>query len=116
MNWKMKQPVSDRQFARSLAREEATVINGRTKKGVNDAIKQIRSQYSDARLEPLVADVSESSAGASAISATALLPLDSYRLATREKSSGVAARLPSIPHKLLHRPASAAPTGFSRGS
>src|SRR6266436_8271078 len=55
-------------IATSLAREEATVIiNGRTKKRVNDAIKQIRSQYSDARLEPLVADVSESSAVASTI-------------------------------------------------
>ena len=44
-------------IATSLAREEATVIiNGRTKKRVNDAIKQIRSRYSDAKLEPLVAD------------------------------------------------------------
>jgi NAD(P)-dependent dehydrogenase (short-subunit alcohol dehydrogenase family) len=55
-------------IATSLAREEATVIiNGRTKKRVYDAIKQIRSQYSDAKLEPLVADVSESSAVASTI-------------------------------------------------
>ena len=55
-------------IATSLAREEATVIiNGRTKKRVNDAIKQIRSRYSDAKLEPLVADVSESSAVASTI-------------------------------------------------
>ena len=55
-------------IATSLARKEATVIiNGRTKKRVNDAIKQIRSQYSDAKLEPLVADVSVSSAVASTI-------------------------------------------------
>src|SRR5258708_2559100 len=50
-------------IATSLAREGATVIvKGRTKKRVNDALKQIRSQYSDAKLERLVADVSESSA------------------------------------------------------
>src|SRR5258708_28138238 len=44
-----------------LAREGATVIiNGRTKKRVNDAIKQIRDELPEARLEPLVADVSDS--------------------------------------------------------
>ncbi len=44
-----------------LAREGATVIiNGRTKKRVNDAIKQIRDELPEARLEPLVADVSGS--------------------------------------------------------
>ena len=53
-------------IATSLAREEATVIiNGRTKERVDNAIKKIRSQYSDAKREPLVADVSESSAVAS---------------------------------------------------
>ena len=50
-------------IAASLAREGATVIiNGRTKKRVNDAINQILGQYSDAKLEPLVADVSASTA------------------------------------------------------
>jgi NAD(P)-dependent dehydrogenase (short-subunit alcohol dehydrogenase family) len=42
-------------IAANLAREGATVIiNGRTKKRVNDAIKLILSQYSNAKLEPLV--------------------------------------------------------------
>src|SRR4051812_37013328 len=55
-------------IATSLAHEGATVIvNGRTKKRVNDAIKQIRSQFSEAKLEPLAADVSQASAVASAI-------------------------------------------------
>jgi NAD(P)-dependent dehydrogenase (short-subunit alcohol dehydrogenase family) len=75
LNWKIKQPFVTGStagiglaIATSLAREEATVIiNGRTKKRVNDAIKQIRNRYSAAKLEPLVADVSESSAVASTI-------------------------------------------------
>jgi len=55
-------------IATSLAQEGATVIvNGRTRKRVNDAIKQIRSQFSEAKLEPLAADVSQASAVASAI-------------------------------------------------
>jgi NAD(P)-dependent dehydrogenase (short-subunit alcohol dehydrogenase family) len=46
-------------IAASLAREGATVIiNGRTKKRVNDAIKQILAQHSNAKLEGLDADVS----------------------------------------------------------
>jgi NAD(P)-dependent dehydrogenase (short-subunit alcohol dehydrogenase family) len=46
-------------IAASLAREGATVvINGRTKKRVNEAIKQILAQNSNAKLEPLDADVS----------------------------------------------------------
>jgi NAD(P)-dependent dehydrogenase (short-subunit alcohol dehydrogenase family) len=46
-------------IAASLAREGATVIiNGRTKKRVNEAIKQILGQNSNAKLEPLDADVS----------------------------------------------------------
>jgi NAD(P)-dependent dehydrogenase (short-subunit alcohol dehydrogenase family) len=45
-------------IATSLAREGATVIvNGRTKKRVDDAIKQIRDQYSEAKLESLPTDV-----------------------------------------------------------
>ena len=48
-------------IAASLAREGATVIiNGRTKKRVNGAIKQIMAQQSNAKLEPLDADVSAS--------------------------------------------------------
>ena len=48
-------------IAAGLAREGATVIiNGRTKKRVNDAINQIRDQLPEAILEPLVADVSDS--------------------------------------------------------
>ena len=48
-------------IAASLAREGATVIiNGRTKKRVNEAIKQILGQNSNAKLEPLDADVSAS--------------------------------------------------------
>ena len=48
-------------IAASLAREGATVIiNGRTKKRVNGAIKQILAQHSNAKLEPLDADVSAS--------------------------------------------------------
>src|SRR5260370_13405598 len=51
-----------------LAREGATVIiNGRTKKRVNDAINQILGQYSNAKLEPLAADVSASIAVAATI-------------------------------------------------
>jgi NAD(P)-dependent dehydrogenase (short-subunit alcohol dehydrogenase family) len=51
-------------IAAGLAREGATVIiNGRTKKRVNDAIKQIRVESPEAKLEPLVADVSNSAAG-----------------------------------------------------
>jgi NAD(P)-dependent dehydrogenase (short-subunit alcohol dehydrogenase family) len=50
-------------IATSLAREGATVIiNGRTKKRVNEAISQIHGQYSNAKLEPLPADVSASTA------------------------------------------------------
>ncbi len=42
-------------IAANLAREGATVIiNGRTKKRMNDAIKLILSQYSNAKLEPLI--------------------------------------------------------------
>jgi NAD(P)-dependent dehydrogenase (short-subunit alcohol dehydrogenase family) len=53
-------------IAASLAREGATVIiNGRTKKRVNEAIKQMLGQNSKAKLEPLAADVS-----ASAVEAT----------------------------------------------
>jgi NAD(P)-dependent dehydrogenase (short-subunit alcohol dehydrogenase family) len=53
-------------IAVSLAREGATVIiNGRTKKRVNDAIAQILGQNSNAKLEPLNADIS-GSAGAAA--------------------------------------------------
>ena len=48
-------------IAASLAREGATVIiNGRTKKRVNEAIKQILGQNSNAKLEPLDADVGAS--------------------------------------------------------
>ena len=48
-------------IAASLAREGATVIiNGRTKKRVNEAIKKILGQNSNAKLEPLDADVSAS--------------------------------------------------------
>jgi NAD(P)-dependent dehydrogenase (short-subunit alcohol dehydrogenase family) len=48
-------------IALGLAKEGATVvINGRTKKRVNDAINQIRAKIPEARLEPLVADVSDS--------------------------------------------------------
>jgi NAD(P)-dependent dehydrogenase (short-subunit alcohol dehydrogenase family) len=48
-------------IAARLAREGATVIiNGRTKKRVNEAIKQILGQNSNAKLEPLDADVSAS--------------------------------------------------------
>jgi len=55
-------------IAASLAREGATVIiNGRTKRRVNDAIKQILGQYSNAKLEPLDADVSASTAVAATI-------------------------------------------------
>jgi NAD(P)-dependent dehydrogenase (short-subunit alcohol dehydrogenase family) len=47
-------------IATGLAREGTTVIiNGRTKKRVNDAIKQIRDEHPDATLEPLIADVSD---------------------------------------------------------
>src|ERR1700739_3637589 len=47
--------------ATGLAREGATVIiNGRSKKRVNDAISQIQDQLPEARLEPLIADVSDS--------------------------------------------------------
>jgi hypothetical protein len=42
------------------------------------------------------------------------LAVRSYHPAIRETSSAVIARLPSIPHKLLHRPALAEPTEFSR--
>jgi NAD(P)-dependent dehydrogenase (short-subunit alcohol dehydrogenase family) len=48
-------------IALGLAQEGATVIiNGRTKKRVNDAINQIRDQLPEAKLEPLVADVGDS--------------------------------------------------------
>jgi NAD(P)-dependent dehydrogenase (short-subunit alcohol dehydrogenase family) len=48
-------------IALGLAKEGATVIiNGRTKKRVSDAINQIRDQLREAKLEPLVADVSDS--------------------------------------------------------
>jgi NAD(P)-dependent dehydrogenase (short-subunit alcohol dehydrogenase family) len=48
-------------IATGLAREGATVIiNGRTRKRVNDTINQIRDHFPEARLEPLVADVSDS--------------------------------------------------------
>ena len=48
-------------IAAGLAREGATaIINGRTKNRVNDAINQIRDQLPEAKLEPLVADVSDS--------------------------------------------------------
>src|ERR1700737_5103718 len=54
--------------AASLAREGATVvINGRTKKRVDDAIKQILGKYSNAKLEPLGADVSGAAAVAAAV-------------------------------------------------
>jgi NAD(P)-dependent dehydrogenase (short-subunit alcohol dehydrogenase family) len=55
-------------IAASLAREGATVvINGRTKKRVNEAIKQILAQNSNAKLEPLDADVSAGAAVEAAI-------------------------------------------------
>jgi NAD(P)-dependent dehydrogenase (short-subunit alcohol dehydrogenase family) len=55
-------------IAASLAREGATVIvNGRTKKRVNEAIKQILGQNSNAKLEPLDANVSTSAAVEAAI-------------------------------------------------
>jgi NAD(P)-dependent dehydrogenase (short-subunit alcohol dehydrogenase family) len=55
-------------IAASLAREGATVIiNGRTKKRVNEAIKQLLAQNSDAKLEPLDTDVSTSAAIEAAI-------------------------------------------------
>ncbi|HEY0793571.1 MAG TPA: SDR family oxidoreductase [Chthoniobacterales bacterium] len=55
-------------IAQSLAREGATVIlNGRTKKRVNDAINQILGQYPKAKLEPLNADVSTSAGVAATI-------------------------------------------------
>src|ERR1700692_3969168 len=55
-------------IAASLAREGATVIvNGRTKKRVNDAIKQILGQYSHAKVEPLDADVSTAQAVAEVV-------------------------------------------------
>ena len=55
-------------IAASLAREGATVvINGRTKKRVDDAIKQILGKYSNAKLEPLGADVSGAAAVAAAV-------------------------------------------------
>jgi len=55
-------------IAEGLAREGATVIvNGRTKKRVNDAIKRILGQYPEAKLAPLVADVSRSAAVAATI-------------------------------------------------
>lgn len=54
--------------AASLAREGATVIiNGRTKKRVNEAIKQILGQNSNAKLEPLEGDVSTSAAAETVI-------------------------------------------------
>jgi NAD(P)-dependent dehydrogenase (short-subunit alcohol dehydrogenase family) len=54
-------------IAASLAREGGTVIiNGRTKRRVNEAINQIRSQYPNAKLKPLPADVSVSTAVAAA--------------------------------------------------
>jgi NAD(P)-dependent dehydrogenase (short-subunit alcohol dehydrogenase family) len=50
-------------IATSLAREGATVIiNGRTKKRVNAAIGHIIGLYPNAKLEPLIADVSTSAA------------------------------------------------------
>jgi NAD(P)-dependent dehydrogenase (short-subunit alcohol dehydrogenase family) len=50
-------------IATSLAREGATVIiNGRTKKRVNAASVQIIGQYPNAKLAPLIADVSTSAA------------------------------------------------------
>src|ERR1700730_8058937 len=53
-------------IAASLAREGATVvINGRTKKRVDDAIKQILGKYSNP--EPLGADVSGAAAVAAAV-------------------------------------------------
>jgi NAD(P)-dependent dehydrogenase (short-subunit alcohol dehydrogenase family) len=55
-------------IAASLAREGATVIiNGRTKRRVNDAIRQILGQYSKAKLESLDADVSADTAVAAAV-------------------------------------------------
>jgi NAD(P)-dependent dehydrogenase (short-subunit alcohol dehydrogenase family) len=55
-------------IAANLAREGATVvINGRTNKRVKNAIDQILALYSDAKLEPLTADVSGSAAIAEAI-------------------------------------------------
>jgi NAD(P)-dependent dehydrogenase (short-subunit alcohol dehydrogenase family) len=55
-------------IAASLAREGATVIiNGRTKRRVNDAIRQILGQYSKAKLEPLDADVSADTAVVAAV-------------------------------------------------
>jgi len=47
--------------ATSLAGEGATVIiNGRTEERVKEAISQIHSQYANAKLEPLPADISAS--------------------------------------------------------
>jgi NAD(P)-dependent dehydrogenase (short-subunit alcohol dehydrogenase family) len=55
-------------IAASLAREGATVvINGRTKKRVDNAIKQILDKYSNAKLVSLDADVSASAAVAAAV-------------------------------------------------
>ncbi len=55
-------------IAAGLAREGATVIvNGRTKKRVNDAINQIIGLSANAKLHPLVADVSSSTAIAETI-------------------------------------------------
>jgi NAD(P)-dependent dehydrogenase (short-subunit alcohol dehydrogenase family) len=55
-------------IAAGLAREGATVIvNGRTKKRVNDAINQIIGLSANAKLHPLVADVSTSAAIAETI-------------------------------------------------
>jgi NAD(P)-dependent dehydrogenase (short-subunit alcohol dehydrogenase family) len=54
--------------AASLAGEGATVIiNGRTEERVKEAISQIHGQYANAKLEPLPADVSVSTAVAAAI-------------------------------------------------
>jgi hypothetical protein len=44
----------------------------------------------------------------------ALLPWRFYHHAIPKKLSGAVLRLPSIPHKLLHRPGLAEPTEFSR--
>jgi NAD(P)-dependent dehydrogenase (short-subunit alcohol dehydrogenase family) len=50
-------------IAESLAGEGATVIvNGRTKRRVSEAIKQIQDRYPDAKLEPLEANVSTEAA------------------------------------------------------
>jgi len=57
-------------IAAALAREGAAVIvNGRTKKRVNDAINQILGQSANAKLQPLIADVSTSTAIAEVIKA-----------------------------------------------